>query len=494
MLSSLNSWRRRADFLTWFWIVVLSLSAFSLRAQSPDLSQGTFEHSNGLWLGWQRSNPGQAEQSFFLTDNGSILLNRGDEGQNDAKSLTWNLGLGRSLDRFIIVQGQSAWQRTAGRHRFTLGLDGGGSVFWRAIRFAALEEQFLLTSGVGFAATEGRIDRLGAGIQVSDSIAVTRNLDVLLDASHRESQTSVDGQTQNRSKIDSWGSSLSQRWTRGGLQASIQRSELELQNSPPAAELFAEQSVLDIQARMIFPLFGRINGSIGWQDLSSTATGVSKQRQAGPELGLNYPPFSAWSGSLLLRALNASGAEANEAQIFGEANIAWRSDAANNFTLAISKQLDLLASFRAFTVENLVASDQQLSTVSQQIRWQHQRGRYTLSLSLLENRQQFAQSVADFTEVIFNQILSVTRRAEINVGITSRQSQFKTDTPPIRTERVVTDIQLGWQEVLAGGSRPFGGRNFYRFDVSYENLQERIINLRAERLTFLASFGHRGNF
>ena len=494
MLSTSSSWRRRADLLSWLWIVVLSLFSFSLMAQTLDLAQGNWQHSNGLWLGWQRSNPGQVEQSSFLTDNGSIILNRNDEGRSDSKNLSWTLGLGRSLDRFVIVQGQSAWQRTVGRHRFTLALDGGGSVFWGSTRFAALEEQFLLTSGGGFAANEGRVDRWGTAIRLSDSITVTRSVDMVLDASHQEAQTDAQGQTQNLSKIDSWGSSINQRWTRGGLQASIQKSELELKNGPPGAEVLAEQSVLDIQARMSLPLVGRLNGSIGWQDLSSTATGVSKLRQSGPELGLNYLPFASWSGSLFLRALKASEAQTDEAQIFGEANLAWRSNATNNFSFSASKQVDLLASFRVFTVENLVATDQQLSTVSEQIRWEHQRGRYTLAISALQSRQQFAQSIGNFNQVIFNQILSVTRRAEINLGLTSRQSQFESGTPAVRIERVVMDIQLGWQEVLPGGIRPFGARNFYRFDVSYENLHERIINLRGERLTFLASFGHLGTF
>jgi hypothetical protein len=245
---------------------------------------------------------------------------------------------------------------------------------------------------------------------------------------------------------------------------------------------------------MLFPLAGRLNASVGWQDLRSQGTDAADRQLSGPELGLAYTPLSSWSATIFGRALREKGNENSEGQLFGEANLAFRGDARNSFQLGLSKQIDLITSYRVFTVQNFVATDQQQNTVTGSAQWSHQKGRYRLTLSLVQSHQEFAQSQADFTEMNLTQVYDVTRRGQLSVILGGRSSRFETDAPPVSIKRNFADLRLAWQEIMTGGLRPLGGRSFYRVETSYENLDEEITEVTAERLTFLVSLGQLGNF
>jgi len=481
---------------TWNKALLCALVLFPalLRAQAPGGAEGSWQHADGVWWGWQRVKSDAADHTFFLVDNGNVQLARSVPARSHVARLSWTLGVGERLDRFLLLEGQTIWERTVGQHRFSLGIDAGGSAFFGSIRFANLEDQFILSNGLELSASNGLIDRLGTGITIGDSIALSRTLDLILDASRQQTQVRNSGEKQSQSEIDSWGARLEKRWVIARLQASARKTELDLGNNQEAENLKVKQNVLDIQARLLFPLLGRLNGSIGWQDLRSAGSNAEDRQLSGPELGLAYSPESAWSASVFARALREKGNEESDGQLFGEANLAFRGDARNSFLFGLSRQIDLTTSYRVFTVQNFATTDEQRSTVTGRAQWAHQRGRYGLTLSLVQSRQEFAQSEADFTETDITQIYDVTRRGQLSATLGARSSRFETDAPPVSIRRNFADLRIGWQEMLTGGLRPLGGRTFYRVDVSYENLQEEITDVAAERLTFLLSLGQLGNF
>jgi hypothetical protein len=472
----------------------LALLPALLGAQTPGGAEGSWQHADGVFWGWQRVKPDDAQHSFFLVDNGNVQLTRTVPARSHVARLNWTLGVGDGLDRFLLLEGRSIWERTVGQHRFSLGIDAGGSAFFGSIRFANLEDQFLLSSGLELSASDGLTDRWGTGITIGDSIALSQTLDLILDASRQKSQVRILGDAQSQSEIDSWGARLEKRWVIARLQASARKTELDLDNAQQADALAVRQNVLDMQARLLFPLFGRLNGSIGWQDLRSAGINTEDRQLSGPELGLAYTPQSALSASIFLRALEEKNNDASEGQVFGETNIAYRGDARNSFLLSLSKQIDLTTSYRVFIVQNFATTDQQLSTVTGQAQWAHQRGRYGLTLALVQSRQEFALSDADFTEANIIQIYDVTRRGQLSLALGGRFSRFETDAPPVSIRRYFADVRIGWQQMLIGGLRPLGGRAFYRVDFSYEHLQEKITDVAAERLTLLLSLGQLGNF
>ncbi len=481
---------------TWNKALFLALTLLPglLKAQDASRSQGSWQHADGLWLGWQRSGSNAADHSFYLVDNGTVELNRSVEARSQTARINWTLGVGERLDRFLLLEGQTIWERTLGQHRLSLGLTVGGSVFFGSTRFANLEDQFILSSGLDTGTGEGTTDRWGAGVTLADTIALSRTLDLTLDASRQQSQVRIADGNQTESTIDSWGARLDKRWVVARLQTSVRKTELDLGNGLDDQNLRTEQSVLDLQSRLLFPIIGRLNGSVGWQDLRSQGHNAEERQLSGPELGLVYTPLSSWSASIFARALREKGNENSDGQLFGEANLAFRGDARNSFLLGISKQIDLTTSYRVFTVQNFVATDQQQSTVTGTAQWSHQRGRYRLTLSLVQSQQDFEQSQANFTEMNLTQTYDVTRRGQLSVALGGRTSRFETDTPPVSIDRNFADLRIGWQELLTGGLRPLGGRSFYRLDASYENLDEEITDVSAERLTFLVSLGQLGNF
>ncbi|HET9241245.1 MAG TPA: hypothetical protein VFO10_28530 [Oligoflexus sp.] len=475
-------------------IFALALVPWALEAQEPGRAEGSWQHANGVWLGWQRSGSAEADHGFYLVDNGAVTLNRSVPARNQLTRLGWTLGLGERLDRFVIVDGQTIWERTVGLHRFSLGLTVGGSVFYGSTRFANLEDQFILSNGLDTGRGGGTTDRWGAGVNIADTISLSKTVDLTLDASRQESRLRLPDTDPTESTIDSWGARLEKRWVIAQFQGSVRKTELDLGDNGNVLELRTKQSVLDSQARLLFPLVGRLNGSVGWQDLRSQGSNADDRQLSGPELGLAYTPLSSWRASIFARALREKGNENSEGQVFGEADLAFRGDARNSFLLSLSKQIDLTTSYRVFTVQNFVTTDQQQDTVTGTAQWSHQRGRYSLILNLTQSRQQFEQSEADFTEMNLTQTFDVTRRAQLSIVLGGRRNLFETDTPPVSIKRNFADLRIGWQEILTGGLRPLGGRLFYRLDTSYENLDEEITDVTAERLTFLVSLGQLGNF
>ncbi len=492
----LNSLGTKAWLCSELIVIILILMPNFLLAQAARRDEGSWQHSDGIWWGWQRSAADPVEQSFFLIDDGNVQLTRGEAGQNQLSRMNWTLGLGKDLNRFILLKATSSLQRALGRHQLSLDLDGGGSLFLGSTRFTGLEDQFLTNNGVGFSDGKGRTDRVSSDINLADRIALTRSLDLTLDANHQESRVDVNAERQSQSIVQSLGSRVEQRWLRGSLQASARKTELELRSQlgvlPNLSK--SQQEVLDMQARLIYPILGHFSGSLGWQDLQSKAPGVDDLRLSGPELGLLYTPFASWSGFAFVRVLKEDGNQQSEGQIFGEANLAWRSDSSNNFVFTTSKQIDLLTSYRIFTAQSLVSTEAQRSTVSSQLQWLRQRGRYRLNLSLSQSRQEFEQSRNRFEELSLTQGYSLSRLIELDLTITESLTRFLTDASTAAARRQNLNAKLGWQHILPGGLRPFGARSFYRLDLSYENLQERILSVRAERLTFLASIGQIGNF
>jgi hypothetical protein len=481
---------------TWNKALLCGLALFSglLQGQDAGRSQGSWQHADGLWLGWQRSGSGTADHSFYLVDNGTVQLNRSVPERSQVVGLNWTLGAGERLERFALLEGQAIWERAAGRHRFSLGLNAGGSIFVGSTRFANLEDQFILSNGLSTGTGEGTTDRWGVGLTLADTIALSRTLDLTLDTSRQQARVRIENSDQSESTIDSWGARLEKRWATARFQSSVRKTELDLGNNLADQGLRAEQNVVDIQARMLFPLAGRLNASVGWQDLRSQGTDAADRQLSGPELGLAYTPLSSWSATIFGRALREKGNENSEGQLFGEANLAFRGDARNSFQLGLSKQIDLITSYRVFTVQNFVATDQQQNTVTGSAQWSLQKGRYRLTLSLVQSHQEFAQSQADFTEMNLTQVYDVTRRGQLSVILGGRSSRFETDAPPVSIKRNFADLRLAWQEIMTGGLRPLGGRSFYRVETSYENLDEEITEVTAERLTFLVSLGQLGNF
>jgi hypothetical protein len=120
-----------------------------LKAQDASPSQGSWQHADGLWLGWQKSGSAEADHSFYLVDNGTVEINRSAQERNQLARLNWTLGLGERLDRFALLEGQTIWERTLGQHRLSLGLTVGGSVFFGSTSFTNLEDQFILGGGLG---------------------------------------------------------------------------------------------------------------------------------------------------------------------------------------------------------------------------------------------------------------------------------------------------------------------------------------------------------
>jgi hypothetical protein len=481
---------------TWNKALIFALALFpaALKAQEPGRAEGSWQHADGVWLGWQRSGSEEADHGFYLVDNGTVTLNRSVPARSQVTRLGWTLGLGERFERFVIVEGQTIWERTVGFHRFSLGLTVGGSVFYGSTRFANLEDQFILSNGLDTGADGGITDRWGAGVTIADTISLTKTVDLTLDASRQQSRVRVPDTNETESTIDSWGARLEKRWVIAQFQSSVRKTELDLGNNANVQDLRTQQSVLDAQARLLFPIVGRLNGSVGWQDLRSEGNNGEDRQLSGPELGLAYTPLSSWRASIFARALREKGNENSEGQIFGEANLAFRGDARNFFLLGLSKQIDLTTSYRVFTVQNFVTTDQQQDTVTGTAQWSHQRGRYTRTLTLTQSRQQFEQSEANFTEMNLTQTFDVTRRGQLSMVLGGRRSRFETDTPPVAINRNFADLRIGWQEILTGGLRPLGGRLFYRLDTSYENLDEEITDVTAERLTFLVSLGQLGNF
>jgi hypothetical protein len=471
----------------------LALWPALLHAQEAVGPAGSWQHANGLWLGWQRSEA-EVDPSFYLVDNGSVQLNRSVPARSQVASLSWTLGAGERLERFALLDGQAIWERSMGRHRLSLGLTAGGSVFLGSTRFANLEDQFILGRELSTETDEGATNRWGAGINLTDTIALSRTVDLTLDASRQQSQLRIQDENQSESHIDSYGARLEKRWSQSSFQSSLRKTELDLGNDLNLPGLRAEQKVLDMQARYLFPLAGRLNGSIGWQDLRSQGTDARDRQLSGPELGLAYTPLSSWSASILARALREKGDENSQGQLFGEANLAFRGDARNSFQLGLSRQIDLLTSYRVFADQNLLATDEQQDTVTGSAQWQHQRGRYRLTLSLVQSHQDFAESEADYSELNLAQIYDVTRRGQFSVTLGGRSSRFVAETPPVSIKRNFADLRLAWQEIMTGGLRPLGGRSFYRVETSYEYLDEEIAEVVAERLTFLVSLGQLGNF
>jgi hypothetical protein len=481
---------------TWNKALIFGLALFPglLKAQDASRSEGSWQHADGLWLGWQRPGGGVADHSFYLVDNGTLELNRFALARSQVARLNWTLGLGERFERFVIVDGQAIWERAVGRHRFSLSLNVGGSIFYGSTRFANLEDQFILSNALTNGTDADITDRYGVGLTLSDTVALSRTVDLTLDVNRQQSRVRIPDSNESESTIDSWGAGLEKRWATARLQGSVRRTELDLGNGEGDENLRVEQSVLDSQARLFFPIQGRLNGSIGWQDLRSQGRNAEDRQLSGPELGLAYTPLASWSATVFARALREKGNENTDGQLFGEANLAFQRDARNSFLLGLSKQIDLTTSYRVFTVQNIAATDQQQSTVTGTAQWSHQRGRYRVTLSLLQSRQEFEQSDANFTEMNLTQIYDVTRRGQLSVALGGRTSRFETDVPPVSIHRNYADMRIGWQETLTGGLRPLGGRTFYRIDASYENLDEEITDVSAERLTFLVSLGQLGNF
>jgi hypothetical protein len=454
---------------------------------------GSWQHADGLWLGWQRSGS-KVDPSIYLVDNGTVQLNRSVPARSQLASLNWTLGVGEKLERFALLDAQAIWERSVGRHRLSFGLTAGGSVFYGSTRYANLEDQFILGSDLSTENDAGTTDRWGAGINLADSIALSRTVDLTLDASRQQTRLRVQDTDQSESHIDSYGARLEKRWSQSRFQSSIRKTELDLGDTLNELGLRAEQKVLDMQARFLFPLAGRLNGGIGWQDLRSQGTDGVDRQLSGPEMGLEYAPRSSWSASILARALREKGDETNEGQLFGEANLTFRGDAQNSFQLGLNRQIDLLTSYRVFADQNLVAIDEQQDTLTGSAQWQHQRGRYRMTLSLVQSHQDFAESEADYSELSLSQIYEVTRRGQLSVVLGGRSSRFIAETPPVSIKRNFADLRLAWQEIMTGGLRPLGGRSFYRVETSYEYLDEEIADVVAERLTFLVSLGQLGNF
>lgn len=475
-------------------LLSLALLPGSVWAQDQRRDGGTWQHADGLFMSWQRARADASEQTFYLVDDGNLQLARSDVGRSRGLQLDWTLGLGESLDRFARLSGRTFWERSMGQHRLSLALDAGGSAYYGSTRFADLEEQFILTNALSRDETEGTTHRWGTTVAIGDVIALTRTLDVTVDANRRESNARISGVDQGRSTFDSWGARLEKRWQIARLQASTRKTELEINDDLALRTATVRQNVLDMQARLLFPLLGRLNGSVGWQDLSSSGTDAAQRRLSGPEVGLTYTPLSAWNASLFVRSLREDGAEDSDEQIFGEGLLAFRSNAQNEFILTASRQIDLVSSFRAFNEQNAVATDQQRSTVATQLQWSYQKGRYRSELRLSRTRQEFAESHSEFIESNWNQIFEATRRGRLNLDLIGRKSQFDTDEPPLAIKRTVLDLRAGWQEILTGGWRPLGARSYYRVDAVYENLLEQITAVRAERLTILVSYGQLGNF
>jgi hypothetical protein len=476
------------------WILTLALFPVALKAQEPGRAEGSWQHADGVWLGWQRSGSVEADHGFYLVDNGTVTLNRSVPARSQVTRLGWTLGSGERFDRFVLVEGQTIWERTVGLHRFSLGLTVGGSVFYGSTRFANLEDQFILSNRLAMGAGGGTTDRWGAGVNIADTISLSRTMDLTIDGSRQQSHVRVPDANQNEGTIDSWGARLEKRWVLAQFQSSLRKTELDLGNNGNVQELRIRQNVLDGQAKLLFPIVGRLNGSVGWQDLRSTGSNAEDRQLSGPELGLAYAPLSSWRASIFARALREKGNENSEGQVFGEASLAFRGNAQNFFLLGLSKQIDLTTSYRIFRVQNFVITDQQRETVTGTAQWAHQRGRYNLTLILTQSRQDFEESQANFTEMNLTQTFDVTRRGQLTVVLGGRTNRFETDTPPVSIHRNFADLRIGWQEILTGGLRPLGGRLFYRLDTSYENLDEVITNVTAERLTFLVSLGQLGNF
>ncbi|MDQ3230276.1 MAG: hypothetical protein M3Q07_00520, partial [Pseudobdellovibrionaceae bacterium] len=144
-------------------IIGLALLPGLLRAQTPGDSEGSWQHADGLWWGWQRAQPETAEHTFYLVDTGTVELNRSVESRSQVTRLNWTLGVGDRLDRFVLLEGQALWERSVGKHRFSLGIDVGGSVFFGSTRFANLEDQFILSNGLNLSTTGGTTNRWGVG-------------------------------------------------------------------------------------------------------------------------------------------------------------------------------------------------------------------------------------------------------------------------------------------------------------------------------------------
>ncbi|WP_141735284.1 hypothetical protein [Oligoflexus tunisiensis] len=497
----LSTWNKRpppgSELLsTWNKALLLGLALFPglLRAQAPGASEGSWQHADGLWLGGQTSSPGGTTHTLYAVDNGTVQLNRSGPERSHVAGLNWTLGLGDRLDRFLVVDGQTIWERSIGRHRFSIGLNAGGSLYYGSTSFANLEDQFILSNALTLTRIEGVTSRWGTTLNLADTIALSKTMDLTLEGSQQQSRGSVNGEEQNDNTLESWGVQLDKRWVNARLQASVSQTGLQLYNDVDGQNLQAGQDVLDIQARLLFPLLGRLNGSVGWQDLRSLGSDGSERRLSGPELGFVYTPRAAWSATVFARALRESGNDASDGQIFGEANLTYQRDARNSFVLGFSRQIDLTTAYRVFTDQNVVLTDEQRYTVTGQVQWAYARGRYNMTLSLVQSEQQFAESDADYMEMNFNQTFDITRRGQLSMQLGGRSSRFDTDLPPVTVDRFFAEARIGWQETLTGGLRPLGGRTFYRLDVSYENLQEEIVAVTADRLTLLVSLGQLGNF
>jgi hypothetical protein len=438
---------------TWNKALLLGLALFPglLRAQAPGASEGSWQHADGLWLGGQKSRPGGASHTLYVVDNGTVQVNRSGPDRSHVAGVNWTLGLGERLDRFVEIDGQNTWERTIGRHRFSIGLNAGGSLFYGSTSFANLEDQFILSNALTLTRIEGVTSRWGTTLTLADTIALTKTMDLTLEGSQQQSRGSVNGEEQNENTLESWGVQLDKRWANARLQASVNQTGLQQYNDVEGQNLQAGQDVMDIQARLLFPLVGRLNGSIGWQDLRSLGSDGSERRLSGPELGFVHEPRASWSATVFARALRESGNDESDGQIFGEANLTWQGNAQNSFSLGLSRQIDLTTAYRVFTDQNIVLTDEQRYTVTGQVEWAYARGRYNMTLTLIQSEQQFADSDADYTELNFNQTFAVTRRGQLSMLLGGRLSRFDTDLPPVTVDRFFAEARMGWQETLTGG-------------------------------------------
>ncbi len=476
----------------------LGLGLVVYEAAAQEAPRGRLDHSNALWWGQFQAQSAKRDEVFIL-DRGLLNRDRQGEGRSTQESASWTLGLGEGSAQFLEGRTDGRWQKTYQDHQLALTLGLQASLYQGSTAFQDLEAQYILIPpsteegepAPGKGLPSRAIDRSvqwGTLLGLADTYRASPSLDLKVSTDLRADRFRFDDKRDTASELVSGGVGFSKRWQRYTWDTNAQRNRLTFEDKGGNG-LGRNQQILDsVDSIFSTPLAGRLRLGLGYQYFTSTFSDTPSRSVAGPALSLARASDGRFAWEARASLLRETGNTERQGQVFGSLNVSLRLTPRSNLVASVSKEIDLLRYYQAFTADRLVLNGEQQFTIVQSLQWELINGRSRWSLQLVRTEQKFEAVRVDNQSALATVTLRLDRSSDLIQAFELRRNSEGEGDVLAQGERRFLKASQSYRYRFGGSSRLLA-RPYVSGEWAYERLLDGAVDVKVERYTVLLALG-----